>query len=725
MEWKTKANSFLIQNNLFCATQLKSDNYAFGTVLGGVAICNAKGDILQEINHKTGLQNNTILSIFSDNSENLWLGLDNGIAYVEISSPVSLISDIANMGTGYTCQIFENYLYLGTNQGLFVKPFSSLSQNEGIFELVENTEGQVWSLNVFDNQLICCHDRGVFAISGKKSRQLWNKAGTWKFIPLKNHSNKLLGGCYDGLVMLKKGENGWLFDKKIKGFSESTRFISNSEDESIWVSHGEKGLFHIRLNNQLDSVIQNEFYTSTNGLPSNSRNIVFKLKNDIFVSTISGFYAFNSDKKKFEPSEKYNALFGITGRLKSFSIDVSNNIWYIAENESGVLRLNENSTYTKISDPFKRLNNQYVEEFEFIYPYNEENIFLGIQTGFAHYSSKFIKSYNQKFDSFITKIELPYLDSTIYFNQVQNAELKHKFPFRKNAFRFHFTSNFLENTENLQFSYFLENYSDDWSVWSTIPFKDFTNLDPEHYTLKLKAQNTYNTISEISSFSFTITPPWYRSYWAWISYLLLGFFIVLINFRIFKTRMQHAKNEEIKKLEEKRLHDEEQFERKRMMDEKELIFLRNEKLRQEMLHRDKELANQAMNIIQKNKSFQKLNEELLRIQNATDDGLVKTKMVLLRKRIEKEIDEEQQNQIFETYFDEVHSDFSERLKEKYPQLSPKDIRLCAYIRMDMSTKEISSLFNISYRGAEINRYRLRKKLDLSREVNLPTFLSNI
>ncbi len=144
-----------------------------------------------------------------------------------------------------------------------------------------------------------------------------------------------------------------------------------------------------------------------------------------------------------------------------------------------------------------------------------------------------------------------------------------------------------------------------------------------------------------------------------------------------------------------------------------------------MIHRDKELANQTMSIIQKNKFLVKLKDELHRLHHTANDKQLKTKLSTLNRKIDKEIDNKQQNQVFETYFDEVHNDFFKRLKEKYPQLSPREMRLCAYIRMNLTSKEIAALQNITDRGVEISRYRVRKKLDLPREINLSTFLSNI
>jgi len=190
-------------------------------------------------------------------------------------------------------------------------------------------------------------------------------------------------------------------------------------------------------------------------------------------------------------------------------------------------------------------------------------------------------------------------------------------------------------------------------------------------------------------------------------------------------RLKVAKRKQAQKHREELEKKEERFQHQALVNEKEIIRLRNEKLHGEMIYRDKELANQTMGIIQKNKFLTKLKNELQRIQKATGDGELKTKLATLNRRINREIDNKQQNQLFETYFDEVHEEFFKRLKEEHPELSPREMRLSAYIKMNLSSKEIAALQNISDRGVEISRYRLRKKLDLSRDVNLSTFLSNI
>jgi DNA-binding CsgD family transcriptional regulator len=629
------------------------------------------------------------------------------------------------MGAGYCCQIFNDNLYLGTNQGLFVKSFRNFINNTGQFELVKNTAGQVWSLTVADNQLICGHNFGVFSVVDKTAIKIGQENGAWKFIPLRKHPDYLMGGFYNGLAILKKSGNGYLFYKKIQGFNESSRFLCEDQQGKIWISHGSKGIYRIELNSLCDSVVKTDFFGVNDGLPSDFGNIVFEIDNEIAVSTIDGFYQLVPDSDRFIKSVKLSQIFKTNSRIKTLHNDENGNYWFIADKESGVFRKNEDLTYTKITAPFTSLHKNFINEFEFIYPYNDEHVFIGVDNGVAHYSPKFSKSYSQEFKAYITKIEIPYLDSVIFLNHIYQPAFQPAYPFRKNEFRFHFAAPFFENDGNLEFSYFLENYSTSWSEWSPISFRDFTHLDENNYTLKLKARNKYGAESEITSFQFKINPPWYRSN---IAYLVYFVFLVLMIFSLIihiRQRVKKLKNKERLKHELELKAREEQFQLQSLKAEKEIIRLRNEKLKDEMVFRDKELANQTMNIIQKNKFLFNLIDELQRIQSTTEDQNLKNKMISLKKKIQREIDEKQQNKVFETYFDEVHNEFFNRMKDKYPDLSPKELRLCAYIRMNISTKEIASLLNISYRGVEINRYRLRKKLDLPRDIILPTFLSNI
>ncbi len=81
--------------------------------------------------------------------------------------------------------------------------------------------------------------------------------------------------------------------------------------------------------------------------------------------------------------------------------------------------------------------------------------------------------------------------------------------------------------------------------------------------------------------------------------------------------------------------------------------------------------------------------------------------------------------LFENSFDEAHENYFRKLKEEYPDLTPNDLKLSAYLRMNMSSKEISSLLNITVRSVELRRYRLRKKLNMEHDKNLVEFFMEL
>ncbi len=721
-EWDTPANNFVIKNRLYCASSIGDKYLVFGTILNGVIITDNEGNIVKNLNKENGLQNNTVLNLFVDSSENLWLGLDNGIDFIELSSPLSFIGN-KKIGAGYSCRVFQGKLYLGTNQGLYVCDFDESGENPN-FELVQNTVGQVWSLDEFDGELICGHNLGTFRVEGSNAVQISSEEGAWKYMRLNNNSNFLIGGHYNGLVLLKKENGKWRFNNKISGFDESSRYICQDNNNNIWIGHGGKGIYKLRLNRELNAIESVFHYTEKQGLPSNTGNILFQFGSGIFVSTVSGNYKYDNDLNKFLPSAELNNLFGEYGKIKTLSEGPNNEFWFISENEAGLLRRNEDLTYTRITSPFRGLNEKFVNEFEFIFPYNDKNIFLGSEDGFIHYSPVITKLYNKNYRSYISKIELSYLDSVIYiYGSKTKGEFQ--FPFRKNSFRFNFSATFFENNKPLEFSYFLEGFSDEWSVWSTDTYRDFTTLHEGEYTFALKAKNIYGVESEPAYFSFRILPPWHKSVTAYIAYVLLLFLIAFITSRYILYRIKRSQQFDKDKHQKELLRKEEQHKQESLVAETQIVKLRNEKLRAEMIHRDKELANQTMAIIHKNKFLIKVNDDLNAIQDYIINETATGKIYNLKNRIKREIDIKQQNQIFETYFDEVHEEFFEKLKEKYPLLSPNDLRICAFIKMNLTTQEIAAILNISYRGAEISRYRLRKKLDLDRSTNLSTFLSNI
>lgn len=738
-EWNVPVNSLLKQKQIFSAIVIQEKYYAIGTIQDGVIIIDESGNIIQHINKQNGLQNNTILKVFADRVGNLWLGLDNGIDYLNVNSPITFLQQTDGIGAGYTSIIFKGKIYLGTNQGLFVKNWGSGERNED-FRMIPGTNGQVWYLGIHDNILLCGHNNGAFEIDGEKARQISSIPGAWKFHTLKRFPNYLIGGTYSGLTLYKKQNNSWVYSGKIPGFSESFRVFEEDENGDLWMSHGFKGVYKINIGNTLDSISSFRFFTQKDGLPSNYNLNVYKIKGKILVTSSSGFYEYNRTKDRFESSTYFNQLLNPLKDVSFLKEDKNGNIWCVAwdmgKNKAGVLRIQEDNTYKFISAPFDLLTGKFISGFESVYCYSDEHIFFGTEEGFAHYSPLSRFNNAPKFEAYINRATALYLDSTFFDgdymernNADEHAELSNhiefSFPFKDNSFRFSYTTPVYDNQDNIEYSFKLTGYNEKWSEWSNITFNQYAKLPPGDYTFSVKARNQLGIESSVDTLNFSITPPWYKTIVAYLIYAVIFLILVMLLIQYLLKRIEISRRKErlahLKSYRQK----EQEYKREALLAEKKIINLKNEKLKIEMIHRDKELANQTMDLIRKNKFLVKIKEDLEKIKKSSSDDMLQDKISSLISRIDKDIDHKKQWEVFETAFDEVHEDFLIRLKERYPNLTPKELRLCAYLRMNISTKEIAPLMNISVRGVEICRYRVRKKLNIDRDQNLTRMIIDL
>jgi DNA-binding CsgD family transcriptional regulator len=294
------------------------------------------------------------------------------------------------------------------------------------------------------------------------------------------------------------------------------------------------------------------------------------------------------------------------------------------------------------------------------------------------------------------------------------AEFNHQF----NSFHFEFASPMFGQLANIEYSYYLQGFDANWIDFNKKTEKDYTNLPPGNYVFKVKARNNLGNESAISEYAFVVLPPWYQTTVAYVIYILLAAFGTWLLYRFLRRKFiaQQQRHEE----EQRRLQYLHQLEMDKA--EKELVQLRNEKLEAEIVNKNSELATTAMHLVQKSDVLLKIKEQMIKLKNtpATAENATDLKKIL--KTLNEENKMEEQWQQFSLHFDKVHSDFLVTLKTRYPKLSNSEMKLCAYLRMNLSTKEMAQLMNISVRGVEISRYRLRKKLQIPTETNLFDFL---
>ena len=343
--------------------------------------------------------------------------------------------------------------------------------------------------------------------------------------------------------------------------------------------------------------------------------------------------------------------------------------------------------------------------------------------GLAHYDPELFNNFSSKPKAFIRSFTFP--GDTLIIGNIPRSNTSYEIPYRSNNVKFTFSSPTYENLANVEFSYKLEGFDEKWSNWTTVSMKEYTNLREDDYIMKVRVRNSYGVISEPAEVAFTVLPPFYRHFLAYVFYLIaIASIVYLIRQRI---RMKIRKNKYYETIEQRRLYLEkeakirqEQFEL-----EKEIERLKNDKLKIKILAKDKELVNNSLQVVKKNKILNGIIHKMKDIDVENMEDSVKFQLGKLNKSIVKEVNADKSWKDLEKHIKNVHFDFLKRLKEKYPTISPRELDLSTYLLMNMSTKEIAEIMNISGGGVELARYRLRKKLGLNKKENLIGFLMSV
>lgn len=698
----TNVDAEIQQSNIYSSQILSDESIALGSISNGIFVLSKEGKLIYHITQNSGLSNNTALSLFEDVDKNLWIGLDNGINCINLKSPItSYLDNTGILGTTYTSITHNNKLYIGTNQGLFCKDLNSSSK----FEFVQNTKGQVWNLFSYQNTLFCGHDSGTFVVNGTSANLIYNASGTWKFVPYSSESNLLLQGNYNGISVLEKKNNSWIFRSKIKGFNYSSKHFEILNAKEIYVSHEYKGVYRFSVDLQLKNA--SNIFRFKN--PEKGKNAsLAKYNNQIFYASKAGVFKINNITKAFERDKSLSAMFDneeyVTGKM---IVDKSNKLWFFTKNyihyySSGKL----SSELKKNSLPIPSSLTNSMPGYENILQLNEANYLIGTTDGFY-----ILKNNDFKFNNY--KVSIFGITNNSVNAKSDNVSISEEgsFDYDENNLAFYFAVPEFDKYINAEFQYKLEGLHDNWSDWSFSSQVFFENLPAGDYVFSVRAKVANSITDNVAIYKFEINKPWYANNLAIIIYIIL--FIVL-GYYIHKFYTLYHEKRHQRIIAENNIL----LELKELENEQQIMKIKNEQLAQDMDKKNKELAVTNMNLIKKTELLNIIKADLKNSSDSSTNRSIKSVISTINKNVK----EENTWNIFKEAFDSADNNFLKKVKENHPTLTPNDLRLCAYLRLNLSSKEIAPLLNISVRSIEIKRYRLRKKMNLPHETGLVEYL---
>ena len=698
----SKKKSYLDSNvnfSIFSSLKLNDDSFVLGTIGQGIVLLNSDLQFNSKIDKSKGLINNTVLSIFQDFESNIWLGLDNGISVINSKSPFKIFNDDnGTLGTVYASRVYKEHFYLGTNQGLFFKKHKS---NEP-FKFIENTTGQVWSLEEIDGYLFCGHDQGTFVINKGFANKIEGTFGSWTFRKKIDGSSDIIEGSYEGLSVLSLDNNNWVLKNKLSGFDISSRFFELSNNGKIIVSHGYKGVYKLTVNSEFTEIID---YELDSDAVKGGNTSLAKFDNNIYYNFIDGVMKYNSISNEFSRDtllsnlSKKDLFYGIIRN------DLDGKLWLFSENYIHYV-------YKDLVTGNKKVNSLVFSNelrrtvFENISKIESSTYILGTNNG---YISLDLDNYTISPPEIkINRIETFKLNeppNSINFNELTQLS------YDLNNLNFYVSVPNYQKFQPITFEYTLEGYLTDWISTEETSLIAFNNLIPGDYEFKIKAKIGDLYSQNIETFSFTVERPWYQSNFMIANYFLI-FAILFFFFNRSYEKYYREKEEKMIRINKNKMELVE-FERKQA-----LMAVENTKLQTDIESKNRELAVSTMSMIKKNQFLSKIKSDLKKTDSSD-------KIYSVVKMIDRNLNNKDDWKFFEEAFNNADKDFLKKVKSTHPSLTNNDLRLCAYLRLNLSSKDIAPLLNISLSSVEIKRYRLRKKMKLSHGEGLTEHLLSL
>lgn len=701
--WRTKAEDLFTEISVYTGLKLNDGSYALGTISHGLIVLSEKGEVLYRIDELNGLRNNTVLSLFQDLDDNLWLGLDNGVSYANLDSPFWVYRDNRGIvGSVYAAVVKDNILYLGTNQGLFYK---YLSDSNG-FTFIEGTQGQVWSLKVIDETLFCGHHTGTYIIEKDRAKKIVDMPGTWKVGEINGNPDMLLQGNYSGLYVLYKTRGNWQLKNKIEGFNNSARFFEVF-DQNIFVNHEYKGVFKIAVDESYGQVQRVSVDTTLIGANSG----MVKYKDDLLYGYQQGVFEYDWDSGSFVKdtilSKAYDEDSYVSGRL--IVDEAAGNLWVFTKPGIRYFTGGNLSKTPLINQvPLTEKDRNGIVGYEVVVGLPEKGYYLfGTSSGYI--TTDVNRSFERDFRVELDGVQRMAKTGNFQQSDIVNPYTKGEFDNEENHFEISYKVSEFNKFLKPQYQYQLEGMYPDWSPWSAKASTSFDNLPYGAYEFKVRAKLGDRLSSNIATYSFSIARPWYLS-----NMMLLVYFfaILLISLIIHNTyRLYYRKKQ--RKIQDA---NDKELEVLKLQNDKEIIRIKNEQLKTDFKNKSNELAASTMSIIKKNQLLSQVKDQLISAKDNTDS--VKEIITIIDRSLKQNDDWE----LFKEAFNNADRDFLKKLEQTHPNLTPNDIRLCSYLRLNLSSKEMAELLNISPRSVEIKRYRLRKKLNLTHDENLVSYI---
>jgi signal transduction histidine kinase len=533
--FKTEIDEFLHRNPIYRPGAILNDgSFLLNTLGGGAVLMDRNGKLLQTIDRQNGLSRNSVTYAYIDplRPDALWLAMQGGIARVEAAGPFSTFD--ADRGIeSYVSKVLrhQGVLYAATGEGIVY--FDSDTDE---FKPVDIPVTQTWDLLSIDGQLLAATNAGVYEINGNQaslviqSIQLSFNANT--FLRSFEDSKRIYVGLFNGLASMRRENGIWRNEGRAPGIQDRITSLVKTDDGTLWASTLTSGYYRLTFSGKGSGIwddVQVERFGTENGLPEGGGTI-YDLNGTPYFSIQNTIYLFNHDEQRFEADSTFMVIGGYQDRVRIEGD--SDQVWVIGMGMAMGTR-RPDGEYQWLKAPFRRFSENIIYT---AYPDENGVVWFGGSDGIIRYDSNVEINYETDFPALVRQVVTG--DESIIFNGAGGANPPAPaIAYANNNLRFAYSASAYEEPGRLQFQTRLEGFDREWSGWSNRTEREFTNLPPGDYRFRVRAMNIYDHVSREAAYSFTILPPWWRTWWAYGVYFFLFGLAVLAADRVQRRRL--------------------------------------------------------------------------------------------------------------------------------------------------------------------------------------------
>ncbi|MBP5636418.1 MAG: sigma-70 family RNA polymerase sigma factor [Bacteroidales bacterium] len=615
----TESNRILAEAKVMSLAVYDQGRLLVGTTRGGLFITDSDGRILPGANREIRTGNATVLSVAVDTNGDIWMGMEAGVARIDMKSNEYYLED-SRLGRVRGIEPIGNGKYLvGSNKGAFI------CGNDGVFP-VQGTTGSVWSLASYDGIPLIAHDQGLYALVGEnRAVPLFTEVGVMSIVRCNKDLDLFICGTYNGLAVFRKEGNHLAFLSYISNYTGFCRHILQDSQDRLWIRDSHKGFIRLTLDMQNKRVTgRKDFEVVRSG-----DDVVFDivLQDSLYLCCNSQTYRIDPESENLVRSPEGDRLLSQFGNKYGNPMEDRN-----------------------ASGPF---------------PIGKDCYATGLLGGIRFsYGKQSIRE-----SLYISEVEI------LGAGKRKNIEIsasREEVPFDMNTVLIHLAGNVAVK----EIEYRTGARGESWTKARFSEPVQISALPFGNHDIQFRIPGSPETGCTVK---LRILRPWYLSRWAISAYILL---LVSAALGIREHYRRKARRE-----------------RERAQ------------LKADLKAQSKELANINFNNAKRNR-------ELNEIKSLLSD---RKTVAMIDSYLADESDWEKS----EEYFNVIYDGLLEKLKKTYPGISKTDMKICVYTKLNLSTKEIADIMNVSVRSVEMARYRLRKRLGLPPGQDIAQMLKDI